>query len=956
VTLGQSLSQGATSDFDLRVLTNQPPNAQQLLTLDFGPTHNGALGWGPNAANIAQFEGFAPLVERVTETHVSGMMTALLASYLESGKSPPTLLHINNGAGGRSILQLMTSQSDIHTDLQSGISATEPRDVFAIPAADNKYDFFIRTVDGAQFQATMAGPLIFFDNIDAQLTLAVNHARSLGFDIAPKVVLNWIQGQSDSSPNYDIYLSELIENFNELVKSVVAPDASAAIVVSQTRGYGQKLISLDQLEVISQRDDVFFGASEFEYQVRFPIGTQGGGTHLAPEGYYVMGQRIGRNIFAALEGTENAAILIKSVTQTGARTLIVEFTGVDNHLVRDESIFSADEFIRPPSNMGFFAYQTSGSGSAPFQIANAEIISRNQVLLTFSSDITGEFLLMLGRTPEDLRLPGSEWGTAIGWGGTTLRDSGQLDALAPTDGSDLADPFLYEFAPIQSAVVRANLAPSIPKALTVRVQENRTHVTDLNASDDVDLEGQGLRYFIQDTLDGRLFDIHPLTGVLSFKTGPNFERPLDDGSDNRYQLQIGVSDSFNVTSYTSFTVEVRNANEAPTSININNDVVYRSSALGAEIAVLSGVDEDANTILTYSIVQQDANIFSIDSGTGALRISDKDALASHPQSSVRIRVQATDASRLFVQREFVIQLAADPVEALDYVGTESADVFTHRHATSWRAEGRGGDDRLTGSSLNDMISGGDGNDVLEGGDGDDRLVGGAGNDRLIGGPGVDIMLGGAGSDTYFVDHIGDQAIELDSFGNDSGGADRVYTTVSFHSIGFIERITGSGPEDIDINGSATNELIEGNSGNNRLFGAGGNDRIVGGNGDDLIVGGAGIDVMTGGPGADIFLFDSAFEAGDRITDFENGIDKIVINRDLLQGLFADGALDPALFAVGSSAKDADDLFIFNPSSRRLFFDPDGTGSAPQQEIAILSGVATLGAADILIGVIPGTVI
>ena len=74
VTLGQSLSQGSTANSALRVMTSQPPNAQQLLTLDFGPTHNGALGWGPNAARVSQFEGFTPLVESRTETHVSGMM------------------------------------------------------------------------------------------------------------------------------------------------------------------------------------------------------------------------------------------------------------------------------------------------------------------------------------------------------------------------------------------------------------------------------------------------------------------------------------------------------------------------------------------------------------------------------------------------------------------------------------------------------------------------------------------------------------------------------------------------------------------------------------------------------------------------------------------------------------------------------------------------------------------
>jgi len=97
------------------------------------------------------------------------------------------------------------------------------------------------------------------------------------------------------------------------------------------------------------------------------------------------------------------------------------------------------------------------------------------------------------------------------------------------------------------------------------------------------------------------------------------------------------------------------------------------------------------------------------------------------------------------------------------------------------------------------------------------------------------------------------------------------------------------------------------------------------------------------------VFDSAFEAGDRITDFESGIDKIFIARSVLQGAVADGPLDPAVFALGPGATDSEHRFIFNPNSRRLFFDPDGVGGTPQQEVAILSGVSALRPTDIIIG-------
>lgn len=62
------------------------------------------------------------------------------------------------------------------------------------------------------------------------------------------------------------------------------------------------------------------------------------------------------------------------------------------------------------------------------------------------------------------------------------------------------------------------------------------------------------------------------------------------------------------------------------------------------------------------------------------------------------------------------------------------------------AFGRGGNDQLSGASMDDDLIGGAGNDVLTGAAGADHLVGGAGNDRLIGGDQADMLMGGPGND------------------------------------------------------------------------------------------------------------------------------------------------------------------------------------------------------------------
>lgn len=52
------------------------------------------------------------------------------------------------------------------------------------------------------------------------------------------------------------------------------------------------------------------------------------------------------------------------------------------------------------------------------------------------------------------------------------------------------------------------------------------------------------------------------------------------------------------------------------------------------------------------------------------------------------------------------------------------------------------------------------------------------------------------------------------------------------------------------------------------------DVIVGTDGDDVIVGGPGPDILTGGAGSDVFVYVSMRDAGDQVTDFTPGTDRI----------------------------------------------------------------------------------
>src|SRR5215208_2812154 len=94
-----------------------------------------------------------------------------------------------------------------------------------------------------------------------------------------------------------------------------------------------------------------------------------------------------------------------------------------------------------------------------------------------------------------------------------------------------------------------------------------------------------------------------------------------------------------------------------------------------------------------------------------------------------------------------------------------------------------------------------------------------------------------------------------------------------------------------IYGTSGADLIKGLAGNDRLYGYAGADRLLGGTendvlvggtgndrlfgdaGRDVLVGGAGNDLLTGGIGADTFRFRGVW-GSDRITDLENGVDRI----------------------------------------------------------------------------------
>lgn len=115
-----------------------------------------------------------------------------------------------------------------------------------------------------------------------------------------------------------------------------------------------------------------------------------------------------------------------------------------------------------------------------------------------------------------------------------------------------------------------------------------------------------------------------------------------------------------------------------------------------------------------------------------------------------------------------------------------------------------------------------------------------------------------------------------------------------------------------------------------LQGGAGRDNLLGTAGDDRITGGAGADVLTGGAGADTFVYQSIRDAGDRITDFVPGTDRIDLS-----------ALLASLGYTGSNAIADGVVKLVNTSAGlNVLIDADGNaGPATGRPLLTLTGVS-----------------
>ena len=180
-------------------------------------------------------------------------------------------------------------------------------------------------------------------------------------------------------------------------------------------------------------------------------------------------------------------------------------------------------------------------------------------------------------------------------------------------------------------------------------------------------------------------------------------------------------------------------------------------------------------------------------------------------------------------------LGFDDIKHLSLIGTDKDDVIAGYFGEKANIEGRGGNDKLSGSKFDD---------ILNGGDGDDKIYAGEGNDVLIGGNGDDVLNGGDGDDSLE--------------GNDGN-----------------DKLSGDKGDDI-LNGGNGDDELAGQEGNDTLIGGTGNDTLYGYNGDDTYI-------FNKGDGADTIID----TGGSDTIKFGEGISKKDLSVKITSGTYSD---------------------------------------------------------------------
>ncbi|MER8747917.1 hypothetical protein NKH57_01305 [Mesorhizobium sp. M1050] len=147
----------------------------------------------------------------------------------------------------------------------------------------------------------------------------------------------------------------------------------------------------------------------------------------------------------------------------------------------------------------------------------------------------------------------------------------------------------------------------------------------------------------------------------------------------------------------------------------------------------------------------------------------------------------------------------------------------------------------------------------------------------------------------------------------------------------------------------------GTTGDDTFFGTAAADTYDALAGNDILWGRGGNDVLNGGAGKDTFVFDTAFGPDNVATlpDFHAADDALYLDNAVFTSLGPGSLSSPtqvnsSYFELRQHATSHNDYLLYNQTTGILYYDPDGSKSAAQMEIAHLQAGAVLTFHDVYV--------
>lgn len=209
----------------------------------------------------------------------------------------------------------------------------------------------------------------------------------------------------------------------------------------------------------------------------------------------------------------------------------------------------------------------------------------------------------------------------------------------------------------------------------LNAEENQTAVTTVTA---IDPDNTVLTYSISGGIDADQFEIDSTSGVLTFKTAPDFEYPINYYLNNIYQVIVQASDGELVDSQHLFVTVTNASNEAPVITNDGGDSTVYMEVKESETAVttLTADDPDGDT-LTWRISDGlDAALFVVDSTSGVLAFiaaPDFDVMAdANSDGTYEVTVEVSDGTLTDTQ---AISVKVTPLTSVDLLTVLKLDIY-----------------------------------------------------------------------------------------------------------------------------------------------------------------------------------------------------------------------------------------------------------------------------------------